>query len=233
MLMWLVASLVLSSGLAAADITFGSVKAPKRDAQPLNWHPRGAGVWRVMKDGVLTGQRDLINAGPRKAWFDSQKLFRDWLDQQAWIYTGSEYGDFDLQFDYWLRFGGNSGIAVWDPTRGEAGIASPPDYTKTPSKVAYEIQLNNQFPDPKPSGSIYNVAQAKTGVQRDDDWNTIKVEARADKLRVYINGQLASEHATLADRPKRGPIGLQLHDQFSVMMIRNLVLTVLAADERR
>jgi hypothetical protein len=69
------------------------------------------------------------------------------------------------------------------------------------------------------------VEQAKTGVQRDDDWNTIRLEARSDKLRVFINGQLAAEHATLPERPKKGPIGLQLHDQFSVMMFRNLELT--------
>jgi len=177
-----------------------------------------------MADGSLSAQRDLINAGPRKQWFDSQKLFRDWLDQQSWIYTQAEYGDFDLQFEYWLRFGGNSGVAVWDPTRGAAGITIPPDYSKTPSKVAYEIQLNNQFPDPKLTGSIYNVEQAKAGIQRDDEWNTLKLEARSDKLKVFINGQLVAEHATLPERPKRGPLGLQLHDQFSVMMFRNLTL---------
>lgn len=217
--------LICTLSSAASDVTFGTVQQGKQKPKPLSWQSRGSGHWRVMQDGTLTGQRDLINAGPRKNWFESQKLFRHWLDQQAWIYTEAEYGNFDLQFDYWLRFEGNSGIAVWDPTRGEAGITEPPNYQKTPSKVAYEIQLNNQFPDPKPSGSIYNVEQAKTGVQKDDDWNTIKVEGRSDRLRIFINGQLVAEHATLPDRPKQGPIGLQLHDQFSVMMIRNLKLT--------
>jgi hypothetical protein len=209
----------------AADITFGTVTVANGKPVPLVWQERGTAHWHVMKDGTLTGQRDLVEAGPRRNWFPSQREFRSWLDQQAWVYTKDEYAGFDLEFEYWLRFGGNSGIAVWDPTRGEAGLSIPPDYTKTPSKVAYEIQLLNQFPDPKPSGSIYNVQQAPEGVQVNDDWNTMKIEARPAKLRIFINGKLVAEHDTLPERPKRGPLGLQLHDQFSVTMFRNLRLT--------
>jgi hypothetical protein len=153
-------------------------------------------------------------------------------DQQAWIYTRQEFGDFDLRLEYWLRSGGNSGIAVWDPTRGEAGIAMPPDFRKTPSKVAYEIQLANEYPDPQTTGSIYGVEKAQPGAQIDNEWNTLEIEARADMLRVRINGKLVAEHATLPDRPKRGPLGLQLHDQYSVMMIRNLRITDRAGARR-
>ena len=209
---------------APRTLTFGSLLAGGKRG-PVVWEMRGVGLWHIQRDGTLVGQRDIVNYGPRKEWFESQRAWRGWNDQQAWIYTREEFGDFDLSFEYWLRSGGNSGVAVWDPTRGEAGISNPPDFRKTPSKVAYEIQLANEYPDPQPTGSIYGVAKAQTGAQLDNEWNAIAIEGRSDMLRVRINGKLVAETPTLAERPKRGPIGLQLHDQYSVMMIRNLRLT--------
>jgi hypothetical protein len=219
-------------GVASAQtLTYGTFESGGKRT-PIEWEKRGNGLWHVQRDGTLVGQRDIIKDGPRAHWFDSQRAWRSWNDQQAWVYTRQELGDFDLRLDYWLRSGGNSGIAVWDPSRGEAGIAIPPEYSKTPSKVAYEIQLSNEYPDPQPSGSIYGVEKAQTGAQIDNDWNTLEIEARSDTLRIRINGKMVAEHATLADRPKRGPVGLQLHDHYSVMMIRNLRLTDRAGARR-
>ena len=101
----------------------------------------------------------------------------------------------------------------------------PPDFTKTPSKLGYEIQLNNQYPDKHPSGSIYTFVDAKTGVQKDNQWNKIQIESRKDMIRVRLNGVVVAEHPGDPKRPVRGPIGLQLHDQFSVVMFRNIRIT--------
>lgn len=218
---------VASLACGAADLTFGTVRTGvKGKPAPLVWEERGSGLWHVMADGTLTGAREVTQTGPKKRFIAEQKVFNDWVNRQAWVYTKAEYGDSDLEFEYWLRTEGNSGIAVWDISRGEGGIGTAPDYRKTPSKVAYEIQLNNLYPDPNPSGSIYGVEKAKVGAQKDNEWNTIRVEARAAHLKVFINGTLVAEHDTLPDRPTKGPFGLQLHDQFSVMMMRNLRLTL-------
>jgi hypothetical protein len=227
----LCATVLVAAAEAPSTLTYGTLQSGSKRT-PLVWELRGHGLWHVQRDGTLVGQRDVINFGPRKQWFDSQRAWRAWNDRQAWMYTQQEFGDFDLRFDYWLRSGGNSGVAVWDPTRGEAGIAEPPDFRKTPSKVAYEIQLTNEYPDPQPTGSIYGVAKAEVGAQLDNEWNTMEIEGRSDMLRIRINGKLVVQHATLPDRPKRGPIGLQLHDQYSVMMIRNIRLVDRAAGAR-
>lgn len=58
------------------------------------WEMIGDGVWTVMRDGTLLGQRD-----PRKQ-----------SENQSWLYTKKEYKEFDLRLDWWLPLGGNSAV---------------------------------------------------------------------------------------------------------------------------
>jgi hypothetical protein len=39
---------------------------------------------------------------------------------------------------------------------------------------------------------------------------------------VLLNGKQTIEHPGAKDRPTKGPIGLQLHDQYNVVMFRNI-----------
>jgi hypothetical protein len=57
---------------------------------------------------------------------------------------------------------------------------------------------------------------------KEDDWNALDISSRKDKISVRLNGKVVAEHAGDPQRPKTGPIGLQLHDQFSVVMFRNI-----------
>jgi hypothetical protein len=182
------------------------------------WESIGDGIWTVLADGTLVGQRNLA----KLPWFPSAKEQQAWRDQQAWLYTVKDYGEYDLALEYWTRRGGNSGISLRDTSRARHGIVIPVDYTRTPSKIGYEIQINNQYPDKHLTGSIYTFAAAKGGVQVDDQWNSMEIEVRDERIRVKLNGQPAAESATDPKRPKVGPIGLQLHDQFSLVMFRNI-----------
>ena len=214
---FLVLLAVLAVSAAAAD-TF----VPLFNGKNLDgWEKVGDGIWTILPDGTLVGQRN-----PGTPPFENDAItarnYRNWVNVQAWLYTVREYGDFDLQLEYWLRMKGNSGISLRDPSRGKYGVIMPPDFTKTPSKLGYEIQLNNQYPDPHPTGSIYTFVDAKPGAQKDNQWNKLEIESRKDIIRVKVNGIVVAEHAGDPKRPVRGPIGLQLHDQFSVVMFRNI-----------
>ena len=46
--------------------------------------------------------------------------------------------------------------------------------------------------------------------------------SRNDKITVKLNGRVVAEHPGDPKRSKVGPIGLQMHDQFSVIMFRNV-----------
>src|SRR5437660_11219311 len=89
-------------------------------------------------------------------------------------------------------------------------------------KTAYEIQINNRFPDPHPTGSIYGFKDAEGDFLKENDWNTLDIESRTESIRVKLNGHVVAEHAGDPARSKTGPIGLQLHDRFTTAMVRTV-----------
>lgn len=184
------------------------------------WEVRGDGGWTVLKDGTLFGQRKPPAAKlPFGAWPVDEKQFRSWRGRQAWLYTEkNDFDEFDLELEYLLGPGGNSGVSIRDTSRGEHAVSGGP----TPAHIGYEIQISQNPAGAYPSGSVYLFAKAKCRLDRDFDWNKMEIQSRRDMIRVRVNGQLASEHPGDPARSKTGPIGLQLHDAFSWIMFRNI-----------
>jgi hypothetical protein len=213
----------------------GPVRAA--DAKPLfngknldGWEIIGDGQWTVMADGTLVGQRTgdlrklLVPGGPMA----TAKDFSNWVNAQSWLYTKrNDFGEFDLHVEFWTKSAGNSGVSIRDTSRAKWAVMVPPDYTKTPSKIGYEIQINNKYPDPHPTGSIYGFMDAPKDALREDDWNAMDIRSRNDKITILLNGRVVAEHAGDPARSKTGPIGLQLHDQFSIIQFRNIRITEL------
>jgi hypothetical protein len=176
------------------------------------WQQIGPGVWTVTREGVLIGQRDL--ALPRT----------NTEPDQAWLYTVAEFGQYDLHAECWTRLRGNSGISIRDATRARYSYGKEADPKRTPARNGYEIQISNGYKDKFPSGSIYLFQPAASDLQIENDWNAYDIEVRDNMIRVKLNGKLAAEHAGDPARPKKGPIGLQLHDRDSIVMFRNIRL---------
>jgi len=171
------------------------------------WEVVGEGVWAVLQGGILVGQCD-----PQKR-----------CQHQSWLYTKKEFSQFDLRLDYWIRLGGNSGVSIRDRSRARYAVEPEFDPHRTPSRIAYEINLDNGVGSPDNiSGGIYLLAEARPGVQRRTDWNELEIECRANLIRVKLNGTVVATHPGLPDRPKTGPIGLQLHGSDDLVMFRNI-----------
>jgi hypothetical protein len=66
---------------------------------------------------------------------------------------------------------------------------------------------------------------APKNANRDDDWNAMDIMSRNDKITIKLNGRVVAEHPGDPARSKTGPIGLQLHDQFSIIQFRNVQIT--------
>ena len=224
------------SACFVASLTAADFKPLFNGKDLEDWEVIGDGQWTVMSDGTLLGQRisDLRKMLTPGGPLPSAAQFKDWIDTQCWLYTRrSDFGQFDLHLEYWTKTTGNSGISIRDTSRAKWGIVTPPDYTRTPSKIGYEIQINNRFPDPHPSGSIYGFVDAPKDAQHEDDWNSMDISSRNDQISVRLNGRVVAEHAGDPKRSKIGPIGLQLHDQFSIIMFRNVRIRELTAGNAR
>ena len=169
------------------------------------WEVVGEGQWNVLSDGTLVGQRDISKP----------------TEHQCWLYTKKEFGEYDLHLEFWLRWGGNSGVSIRDTSRARYAQGAEYDPKRTPSHIGYEIQIANDG-DEYPTGSIYLFAKAKAGGQHDFDWNTLDVESRKGIMRVKLNGQPVAEHSGDPARSKTGPIGFQLHDDKTLVMFRDV-----------
>jgi hypothetical protein len=196
------------------------------DPELSAWQMNGDGIWTVLKDGTLVGQRPHPSGKtPLGVPFPVDgKQYGHWMSAQSWLYTKDEFDEFDLHVEYWLPAGGNSGVSIRDSSRGMQSFGPSP--WKTPAHIGYEIQLLAATEGKNPSGSIYDVAPAPGGLQLKDDWNKIDIESRHSMIRVRLNGKPAAESPGLPDRPLKGPIGLQLHDAFSWALFRNIRLHV-------
>ena len=81
------------------------------------WEKHGDGVWSVVPDGILMGQHSTPDRRPFGDWPVAEKVYRNWRNQQAWLYTKDEFGQFDLHVEYFLPPGGNSGVSIRDTSR--------------------------------------------------------------------------------------------------------------------
>ena len=203
------------------------------------WEVRGDGIWTVLPGGILLGQRHHASTdNPFPSWPVARGAWGSWLYRQAWLYTAREFGEFDLNLEYFIPAEGNSGVSIRDVSRahyaiGESDQARPDLATpikSTPAHIGYEIQISNSETDKYPSGSVYTFVAAAPGLQKSGDWNDLSIESRNSGIRVRLNGVIAAEYAGEPGRSKTGPIGLQLHDQFSFAMFRNIRLREATSD---
>ncbi len=211
--------------LAASLCAFSQGDRPLFNGRDLEgWEIKGDGMWKVLAGGVLMAQATSGPKAPFGTWPATldEKKYMQWRQAQSWLYTTAEFGEFDLHVEYLTAPGGNSGISIRDSTRGKYAIAPEPDYEKTPAHWGYEIQIYNGIKTKYPTGSVYLFAPAEFGHEKSADWNSIDIESRNAMIRVSLNGQVVARHGGDPARPKTGPIGLQLHDRFSVMMFRNI-----------
>jgi len=58
------------------------------------------------------------------------------------------------------------------------------------------------------------------------EWNTVRILVEGSLIQIVLNGELVVDYAN-ATRRARGHIGLQNHDENSVVRFRNIRLTEL------
>jgi len=100
------------------------------------------------------------------------------------LYTDREYADFILRFEVKIPAGGNNGVGIRAPLKGDAAY------------VGMEIQvLDNKakgYANLKPyqyHGSIYGVVPAKRGFLKPaGQWNSEEIACKGGKIKITLNG---------------------------------------------
>ena len=99
------------------------------------------------------------------------------------LYAKEEYGDFSFRFEFQLPPGGNNGIAVRSPGKGD------------PAWEAYEIQVLDdtakKYAKLQPyqfHGSVYGLAPAQRGALLPvGEWNKQEITFKGSNIRVTLN----------------------------------------------
>jgi hypothetical protein len=146
----------------------------------------------ILRKRDATGFQDLFNGKDFTGWAGSKDGYEikdgTLVNKQGKggnLFTEAEYSDFTARVEYKLPPGGNNGLAIRYPGKGQ------------PSSVAMcEIQiLDNDAPkhakiDPRQAnGSVYGMIPAHRGYDRAiGEWNLLEVTVQGPKVTVELNG---------------------------------------------
>lgn len=195
--------------LAAAGLAVAALLAPvPLQAADKDWvdllpgndlakHWSTKGNWSIDQEGVVKLQ-------PRPGE-------QGWSRFDAYLWLDKQYKDFEIEFEYMVQKGGNSGFyfRVGDKN--------------SPVAKGIEVQIydsGNKKPDARltdhdSGGIIPGVPPSKNAARPAGEWNRFHVISKGGKLTVKLNGEVVNELSLddprFKDRPETGYIGFQDH----------------------
>ncbi len=149
-------------------------------------------AWKV-EDGILLSRQD--PKGRREG--------------ESWLLTERDYGDFELRLEFRITQGGNSGVFLRDPVPRAERLKAE-DGAQPPWETSYEVNINNDELI-YPTGSIWATAKGVHKLQKEGEWNELRVKLEGQSIWTWINGEVALEGVELPERTTRGAIGFQRH----------------------
>lgn len=135
-----------------------------------------------------------------------------WWRWSSYLWSKHVYGDFDIQFEYKLNHGGNSGFYlrvgdVDDPVNQGVEVQL---YATDPDKSRETLS------DHDAGGIIPGLKPHRNASKPAGEWNQMTVSHFDNKIVVTLNGQTVNAHdlapgGQLSKRPRVGQIGFQDH----------------------
>jgi hypothetical protein len=151
---------------------------------------------------------------------------------KGWISTNRAFADFILRLEYRTGPGGNSGVLIRAPHRGDPSFDGMEIQILDDGAPVYRGLRPDQY-----TGSVYGVVASRRGHARPPgEWNSLEIRADGPKVRVELNGVLIVDEVDVAGhaeavarhpgiRSRSGFVGLQSHEspvQFRNIRIREL-----------
>ena len=161
------------------------------------------------------------STGNMKVWGAENGVIYCEKDGGGWLMTTKEYGDYELRLEYKMPKGGNSGVGIRSPLKGD------------PAYVGMEIQLIDDEGWPgglqkwQNTGAIYNVVPPKKINNRPiGEWNKMTITAKGRQITVVNNGETlvdanlddyvkehGEKHSGILETNKQGHIGFQSYNK--------------------
>jgi len=122
------------------------------------------------------------------------------------LYTESEYGDFNLRFEFQLTPGANNGLGIHTPLEGDAAYVGKELQILDNTASKYDDLEGYQF-----HGSVYGVIPAKKGFLKPvGEWNEQEVIVKHPKIKIILNGAVILEGDYL-EASKNGTLDQKEH----------------------
>jgi hypothetical protein len=196
-----VAGLMLTAGCSSTGPRDKSV-ALFNGVDLTGWVVEHGGDWSV-ENGALVGRNG-------RNWSTNPEV------SGSWLRTARAYDDFLLELDFAIE--GNSGIMLRSGTE------------RNPTFNGYEMQVlsdHGREGGRYPTGSLYDVIAATRNMSKPTgEWNHVRILVEGSLIQIVLNGELVVDYAN-AKRRARGYIGLQNHDENSVVRYQNIRITEL------
>jgi hypothetical protein len=157
--------------------------------------------------------------GKKDAWGVEDGMIVTKSGGGGWLLTDKEYGDFEVRVDFKMSEGGNSGVALRAPLKGNVS------YSGMEIQLLDDVWHKKNLKDLKPvqyTGAIYGVvAPSKDALKPVGEWNTIDITAKGRQITIVLNGvktvdanlddYKASEKEHPGLKREKGHLGLQSH----------------------
>ncbi len=177
--------------------------------------PRGEG-WRSLFNGKdLTGWEEI--GGDKATWAAEDGILYTDGEGGGWLSTAEEFGDFELELEFRVPPGGNSGVFIRAPRTGNPAFEG--------SEVQVLDDYAEKYAELKPwqfCGSVYaTMAPSRRVTLPAGTWQKMQIRCQGSKVSVAMNGFPIidgdfNEHLDkVGDHPgvkrAKGFIGLQNH----------------------
>ena len=143
-------------------------------------------------------------------------------------YGGEEIGNAQIRVVYKASGRGNAGVFI--------RIPEEPQDPWYPVHKGYEVQIEDNGDEFHRTGAIYSMSSAETFPPSSDGWNTMEITLDGQQTIVKVNGKTVNTfdgtqpvpprekwyEPQRGPRPDSGYVGLQNHDEESVVLYRDV-----------
>jgi Ni/Co efflux regulator RcnB len=149
--------------------------------------------WELLFNGKdLTGFRGFKSASPTTSWKVADGAIT-YVGEGTDLVTDQQFGDFELEFDWRIAPGGNSGVMYQVTEEGDETYWSGPEY---------QILDNARHPDAKQgvngnrtAGACYDLYAPSTDASKPaGEWNSSKIVMKGNHVEHWLNGQKVVEY---------------------------------------